>query len=41
MKDIPGVPRPHIVEEFVDSLQNGMSSVRGSSVVELPQVLKL
>ena len=38
MKDIPGVPRPHIVEDFIHSLQGKMSTVAESTAVELPQV---
>ena len=39
MKDIPGVPRPQIVEEFMISLKNGATSSSGKrSVIELPQV---
>lgn len=37
MKDIPGVPRPRIVEEFVASLKHGVTNTR-QSVIELPQV---
>ena len=37
MKDIPGIPRPQIVEEFISSLREGMTS-GNRSVVELPQV---
>lgn len=38
MKDIPGVPRPHIVEDFIRSLQERMSTVGDRTAVELPQV---
>lgn len=40
MKDITGVPRPHIVEDFLQILQTGMSTLPGNSVVELPQVIR-
>ena len=38
MKDITGVPRPHIVEDFILSLQGKMSTLGNSGAVELPQV---
>lgn len=40
MKDISGVPRPHIVEDFLQTLQTGMSTLPGNSVIELPQVIR-
>ena len=42
MKDIPGVPSPHIVEDFIQSLKNGGMSTKtpsNKSIVEIPQVL--
>ena len=41
MKDIPGVPSPHIVEDFIQSLKNGGMSTKtpsNKSIMEIPQV---
>ena len=39
MKEIMGVPRPHLVEDFLHSLHSKMAATSGpTGVVELPQV---
>ena len=39
MKEIVGVSRPHLVEDFLLSLQSNMAvSLESSSVMEIPQV---
>ena len=40
MKEIVGIPRPHLVEDFLHSLHSKMAATSGTTgVVELPQVL--
>ena len=38
MKDISGIPRPQVVEEFIASLQKGMTGSSQGKTVEIPPV---